>query len=834
MQALWVNKGTGMGVIFRLVFRFLVIVLVLAILGVLGVYYLASRSLPDYDKTIALVGPTAPIEIVRDTANVPHIFGQTNDDVFFGLGYAHAQDRLWQMATMRRTVQGRLSEVFGEKTLEVDILLRRLDLYNLAKSSVAAQDAASLAALEAYSKGINARIQEINENALGRGAPEMFLFDAPFAPWQPADSLAIQKLMALQLSGHLANEVLRAKTSLQIPFPDRLDDLLPNFPGDAVIDLPEYAAAMGTPYFQSAKTEPQHPLSPVRPYDLAGASNAFAAATSRSAAGGTLLANDPHLGLTAPSIWYLAHLELTSGGVIGGTIPGIPAVLVGRSDVLGWGLTSSYLDDQDVLMEEINPNNPEEYRTATGWATLTSRPTIINIKGGAPITLTLRWTRNGPVLPTTQYGLAEVTPTGHVPALQWTALSDNDPSFSSALRLMSARSVYDAIAGFEGYVSPPQNLTLVDQTQIAMKSIGAFPIRDAAHQTQGRMPALGWQPENQWKGMRPFSQTPEIVNPVGGILGNTNNKIVDAPFPDHMSFTWGDSQRIRRWERLMQDRQVHTRESFIEAQLDTVSFTAQSLLPLTGANLWFTGESAEKGTLERQRQDALKLLASWNGEMNEHLPEPLIYMAWMRALQDRLIRDELGPVADDFTKIEPLFIEKVFRNIDGAGVWCDVLQSSPIETCEQIARQSLDDALIWLGENFDRDPNALRWGDAHQATHDHPVLGKVPVLQYFVNIRQHTSGGDNTLMRGRTIGKGPNPYLNVHAAAYRGVYDFSDPDSSVFISSTGQSGHFLSRHYDDLGQLWRRGEYIQMSLDPNLARGAATGITIITPSQGQD
>ena len=221
MQALWVNKGTGMGVIFRLVFRFLVIVLVLAILGVLGIYYLASRSLPDYNKTIALVGPTASIEIVRDTANVPHIFGQTNDDVFFGLGYAHAQDRLWQMATMRRTVQGRLSEVFGEKTLEVDILLRRLDLYNLAKSSVAAQDAASLAALEAYSKGINARIQEINENALGRGAPEMFLFDAPFAPWQPADSLAIQKLMALQLSGHLANEVLRAKTSLQIPFPDR-------------------------------------------------------------------------------------------------------------------------------------------------------------------------------------------------------------------------------------------------------------------------------------------------------------------------------------------------------------------------------------------------------------------------------------------------------------------------------------------------------------------------------------------------------------------------------------------------------------------------------------
>lgn len=818
-----------MAVIFRWFIRLTVVCVILAVFAIMGVYYLALRSLPEYDKTIALAGPEASIEIVRDTANVPHIFAQSDHDVFFGLGYAHAQDRLWQMAIMRRTLQGRLSEVFGSKTADVDILMRRLDLYNLAKSSVAAQDDQSRAVLEAYAKGVNARITEINDNALGRGAPEMFLFDAPFAPWQPADSLGILKIMALQLSGHMANEVLRAQTSLQIPFPERLDDLLPNAPGDAVIDLPNYAAVMGTSDFQVAQTWQPSPLTPVQPYDLAGASNAFAAAPARSAAGGTILANDPHLGLTAPSIWYLAHLDLSTGGVIGGTLPGVPAILVGRSDQLGWGLTSSYLDDQDILMEEVNPENPNQYRTKDGWRDFVARPSIIAIKDQAPVTLTLRWTQNGPVLPTTQFDLADVTPAGHVPVLQWTALSANDPSFSSSRKLLAAQNVNDAIAAFATYRAPSQNLTLVDKTQIAMKTIGVFPIRDPNHTTQGRMPALGWRPENQWKGFKAFSQTPEIVNPVGGILGNTNNKIVDTAFPDHMSFNWGDSQRIRRWERLMQDRRVHTRESFIEAQLDTVSFTAQSLLPLIGANLWFTGAAAEQGTLERQRQEALKLLASWNGEMNEHLPEPLIYMAWMRALQDRLIRDELGPVADKFTKIEPLFIEKVFRNVDGSGQWCDILQSAPIETCETIARMALDDALIWLGENFDRDPNALRWGDAHQATHDHPVLGKVRLLHYFVNIRQHTSGGDNTLMRGRTIGKGPNPYLNVHAATYRGVYDFSDPNSSVFISSTGQSGHFLSRHYDDLGQLWRRGEYIQMSLDPDLARGAATGVTVITP-----
>lgn len=279
----------------------------------------------------------------------------------------------------------------------------------------------------------------------------------------------------------------------------------------------------------------------------------------------------------------------------------------------------------------------------------------------------------------------------------------------------------------------------------------------------------------------------------------------------------------------MQIRRVHTRDSFIEAQLDTVSFTARSLLPLIGADLWFTGEAAPEGTPERQRQRALDLLSSWNGEMNEHLPEPLIYAAWMRALMDRLIRDELGPMADEFIHPDPVFIERVFRDIDGAAVWCDIRQSTDQETCVDIARLALDDALVWIGDNYGTALESLRWGDLHQTTHNHRVLGDVPLLRYFVNIRQSTSGGDNTLLRGLTSGEGENPFENVHGAGYRGVYDFADPDSSVFVTSTGQSGHFLSRHYDDMAQLWRRGEYIPMSLDPDLARAAATGITILTP-----
>ncbi|WP_297775509.1 penicillin acylase family protein [uncultured Roseovarius sp.] len=807
--------------------------ILLAVLAVLGAYFLLSRSLPDYDTTLTVSGLAAPVEIVRDNANVPHILGQTDADSFFGLGYVHAQDRLWQMMTMRRTVQGRLSEIFGPRTVKIDSTLRRFDLYTLARQSVAAQDAETLAALKAYSDGVNARITEINREALGRGAPEQFLFNAPIAPWQPADSIALIKLMAVQLSSHLENEVLFARTSLALEDPDRLADIMPLAPGSGIAALPDYAALFpGANRSRMAQTSPEteDPLSPFKRRAFAGASNAFAAARSRSASGGTLLANDPHLGFSAPNIWYLARLNLTSGGVIGGTIPGIPAILTGRSARLGWAITSSYLDDQDLYIEEVNPDNANEYRTPEGWKPFRTTRSIIEIKDADPVTLTLRWTDNGPVLPGSHYDLAEVTPSGHVASLNWTALSPNDTTMSSTIGLMRAQSVQDAIDLSRLYIAPSQNLTLVDQSTIAMRTVGAMPRRDARHESEGRMPARGWLTENRWQGMLPFAANPEFVAPSGGILGNTNNKVVDRPFPMHVSHLWGDTQRVHRWRRLMQGREVHTRDSFIEAQLDTVSFTARSLLPLIGADLWFTGESAPEGTPERLRQRALAMLADWNGEMNEHLPEPLLYAAWMRALMDRLIRDDLGPLSREFDHPDPIFIERVFRNVDGAAAWCDVKQSAAVETCTDTARMALDDALIWISERYGKSLESLRWGDAHQATHDHPVLGDVPLLRHFVNIRQSTSGGDNTLLRGRTRGgDGPDPFHNVHGAGYRGVYDFADPDSSVFIIATGQSGHFLSRYYDNLSQLWRRGEYIPMSLDPDLARAAAVGITILRP-----
>ena len=819
---------------FKWLMRIATGLVVLVVLAVVLAWYLASRSLPDYDKRLRVEGLDAPVEIVRDNANVPHVFGKTEAATFFGLGYAHAQDRLWQMVMLRRTAQGRLSEVFGTQTLKIDTLMRRLGLYQAARDSVDVQDARTRAALRAYAAGVNARLDEINTRALGRGAPEMFLFDVAIAPWQPADSIAIVKLMAVQLSSNLAEEVLYARTSLALKDQARLADILPLAPGKGIAALPEYAALFpglkGAERRVAQADSARNPLSPFRGRDFAGASNAWAAAPKRSASGGTLLANDPHLGFTAPSIWYLARLQLADGGVIGGTIPGVPLVVVGRSARLGWGLTSSYMDDQDLYVEKLNPEDPAQYLTPDGYKPFRSERSIIRVKDAAPVTITLRWSENGPVLPGSQFDLASITPPGHVMALAWTALSKNDTSMTAAMNLMRAGSVREAIDAARFFVAPSQNLMLADKTTIAMKTIGAMPLRNPAHETRGRMPSRGWVKANRWPAMAPYAALPEFVSPRGGLLGNTNNKMVDRPFPMHVSYKWGDTQRIERWRKLMQSRKVHTRESFIEAQLDTVSFTARSLLPLIGRELWFTGEAAPEGTPERLRQRALNLLSEWNGDMDENRPEPLIYAAWMRALMERLIRDDLGPLADEFTHPDPVFIERVYRDIDGASAWCDIRQSTKRESCVDIARLALDDALVWIGETYGSDLESLRWGDAHQAAQDHPVLGRIPLLRYFVNIRQSTSGGDNTLMRGLTKGTGPNPYLNVHGAGYRGVYDFADPDSSVFIISTGQSGHFLSRYYDDLAQLWRRGEYIPMSLDPALARAAAVGVTVLNPA----
>ncbi len=809
----------------RALISFFLLVLVIAIIS----YNLASRSLPNYNQTLVSGKITDEVEIIRDSSNIPHIFSDNINDVFFGLGYAHAQDRFWQLNILRRSTQGRLSEIFGPKTLQFDELVRRLDIYNLARLSLEHQSEQTKSILKAYSKGINARIVEVNSKALGRGAPEMFLYPNEFAYWQPADSIAIFKLLALKMSGQISAEVTYAKASLILEDKQLLSALLPDASGKIITNLPYTQETSSKNFSNSNYKKKLKALFKLPSLELAGASNVFGATKERSAAGGTLIANDPHFELSAPSLFYLARLQLNQVGVIGASVPGTPIIISGRNEKLAWGITASYLDDQDIFIEEQNLSNPNLYRTEKGWAEFKTDEQYIKVKNSSDIKIKRKWTENGPVLPGSVFDLSSITPKNHLASLSWVGLTETDTTITSALNLMLSQNVRQGLIALEDFYSPSLNFLLVDHERMILKTAGKMPRRSPLNQTQGKMPSLGWKLENNWRGFWGYEANPAIISSPGDILGNTNNKITNQTFPQHVSHFWGDTQRILRWKKLMQNREVHTRESFIEAQLDTVSPTARSLLPIIGSELWYSQPMGEKGSIQRLRFDAVSMLASWNGEMNEHLPEPLIYSAWMKFLQKNLIEDELGQLSLRFNNINPIFIEKVFRNINGASKWCDIKHSNYQETCSEIALKSLDSALQWLQEKYGKNLNALRWGDAHEAFHRNETLGDIPILKYLTNIRQSTSGGNNTLMRGKSLGIGDEPFLNVHSAIYRGVYDFADPDSSVYVISTGQSGHFLSRHYDDLGNLWRRGEYVPMSLDPKLARGASIGITTISP-----
>ncbi len=817
--------------IFRWLVRLLGLAFVLAVGAVALAYYLAAHSLPQYDATWTLDRLERPVEIVRDSHAVPHIFGETDQDVFFGLGFAHAQDRLWQMTLMRRTVEGRLSEVFGQETVSIDHLMRALDLYGLAIAAVDRQSPEVRAELQAYADGVNAYLDLIQAEALGRGAPEFFLFPPRVAPWTPADSIAIQKLMAFQLTDMASREVLRAALSLRLP-EERVEDLMPRAPA-ATMALPDYAATLGPVRFAAAPPPvPAHPLSPIAPVGRAGASNAWAAAPARAAAAAPLLANDPHLPLYAPGFWMLARLELQDGGVIGGTIPGLPAVLIGRSNRLAWGLTTAYLDDQDLYIERLDPADPDRYQTPDGFQRFEARDTIIQVKDAPPVTRRLRWSRHGPVIPAPHYDAAAVTPEGHVATLRWTALTAEDRTVAAMLAMMRAGSIAEALSAGEDVLAPAQNIMLADRNGIAMKALGAAPIRSQSSVSLGRIPSAGWAAENDWTGFFDYATNPESTAPAGGVLANTNNRLTDLPYPRHWSFDWGDSHRIQRAERLLNGREFHTLDSFVEIQTDSISPAARALLPLIARNLWFQGEAAAEGTVERQRQIALEALAAWTGEMSEHSFEPLIYTAWIRELQRRLIVDDLGPLAAKRRTPIPIFLERVFRNVGGAAAWCDIRQSETVEDCESLARISLDAALLSLSETHGPRIESWRWGAAHQALHRHQALGRVPGLGWLVNIRQETPGGDHTLLRGAMRGFGAQPFTNVHASGLRMVVDFADPESSVIIAATGQSGHVFSRHYDDLSLIWRRLEYIPMTLDPTLARGGAVGVTRLRPAGG--
>ncbi|MBT4777030.1 MAG: penicillin acylase family protein, partial [Rhodobacteraceae bacterium] len=641
--------------IFRWSLRAFLVLLFIFIISISTSYYLIIRSIPEFNAEYSLDGLKDRVEITRDRSSIPHIIGSNDNDIFFGLGFVHAQDRLWQMMLMRRTSQGKLSEIFGQKTVKTDILMRELGIHQSAKKSLQIQDSDTLSALVAYSNGINRWIETVNKKALGRGAPEFFLFKKKISPWVPEDSIAVLNLLSFQLSANIQEEIIRALASERLNIKEYTLLFGDSPPKELKLSMDHSRIKKGV---KTTLNPLKNALQKNKDFQLnnkamGGASNVFAIGPTRSVSKSTLLANDPHLSLTAPSIWYLARLGLKSGDAIGATIPGIPSILSGRTDKTAWGITSAYVDDQDIFLEKLNPLNNNQYETEFGSLDFELNETIIKVKDSPDVTVTIKKTRNGPILSGNQFNIRSVVPEGYLASLSWTALSTKNTSLQAAIRIMKAQDVKGIVNAGSEFYAPAQNLVAIDKTTIAIKTIGKIPKRTAEHTTNAKTPSEGWISQNRWNGYFSYASNPENISPKSGTVINTNNRLVNSKFPNHITYDYGDTQRVIRLKKLISKRPIHTKESLIEYQQDIVSVTAQNILPIVANSLWAKKAKTTNHKFSTLEAKGLDLLANWTGEMSKYQTEPLIYVAWMRSLQMNIVQDELGKLSNQFQKFNP-------------------------------------------------------------------------------------------------------------------------------------------------------------------------------------
>jgi penicillin amidase len=362
---------------------------------------------------------------------------------------------------------------------------------------------------------------------------------------------------------------------------------------------------------------------------------------------------------------------------------------------------------------------------------------------------------------------------------------------------------------------------------------GRIPLRRIDSPSRGRLPTPGWIAAGDWQGFAPPEANPRVMRPASGAVANTNNRTADAAFPLNLTHRWGDAYRIIRLDRALSEREFHTRDSAQALQSDAVSEMARAVLPLIARDLWWSGASPPADETAARRARALDMLGDWNGEMSAHTPEPLIFAEWMRRLTLRLAEDELGPLVAQIEGPRPLFVERVFKDIDGAAIWCDVNKTPKRETCADIAALALDDALGTLAEAYGAAPEGWRWGEAHRGLHRNEVLTRNPITRVIADIEHEMSGGDHTLLRAQSRGTGETPHAAIHGAGFRMVVDFADPNASGFIIATGQSGHPLSRHYDDMSETWQRGDLVRMSLDPEDAEAGALGVSVLRRARAE-
>ncbi|MER3479812.1 MAG: penicillin acylase family protein [Meiothermus sp.] len=757
--------------------RFLGVVLGLLLLaGIVGFFWLRGATLPQHDGRLVLQGLTAPVEVLREPRGVVHIKAENKPDMFFALGVVHAQERLWQMEFQRRVGAGRLSEVLGKATLEQDKFLRTWGFYRAAEQAYRSISPEAKAAVDAYVAGVNAYLATHPPLPI-----EFRLLGFRPEPWRPADVMVWAKMMAYDLSGNWRGELQRYAWAAGGMSPARMVQLRPPYPEDAPtvlqsedLNLPPPAPKESEPartLLSLAHSLPNNLV--LAGDDKARASNNWVISGSRTTTGKPLLANDPHLGLGVPSIWFLVDLEAPGYHVVGSSFPGLPSVVIGRNDRVGWGVTTVGADVQDLYILEEAGNG---YRYKGGVEPFQTRTETIKVKGAPDVGLTVRESRYGPVIS----DVVKVAGTKPL-ALRWTALDPEDRTIEAFLGLGEAKNWAEFKAALSHYNAPSQNFVYADvDGNIGYMAPGKFPIRKPGH--SGYMPVPGdgnWD----WQGYLPQEEWPQVYNPKEGFIVTANNKVTAPGYPHTISLEWEEPYRAERIRQMILAKDKLSPEDMIAMQQDQKSLLYDAFRPVLET---LTPLSEAAGEWKTR-------LLQWDGVTRPDGREPSVFEAWYTELT-RLPQREVG---QEFWE-EPRYI---LSALGGNDPNCDQPETAFTESCADFAALALERALKRLG------PNIPTWGELHKATFKHQILTNVAPLRRFVD-RAVPHGGDRyTVNRGSYD---PASFNMTVGSSYRQILDFSDLERSLYIHPMGQSGSPLSGDFANLLPLWQRGEYVAM------------------------
>ncbi len=774
--------------------------------GALAYTYL-RRSVPSRRGTLRLGGLNATVEVIRDRWGVPHVFAQDLRDALFAQGFVHAQDRLWHMELARRLASGQLAEIFGPEALEADRLLRRVGLLRAAQAELSQTTPEGRAHLEAYAAGVNAFLQTVS----GRLPPEFLILRFRPRPWTTADSMAISKLTGWSLSGNWDTEIVRSWVVERLG-PEVAALVEPLYPAGLPVIVPPGAESrgLGLPVLDELREVEEFAGT------RGGGSNNWVIDGTRSTTGKPLLANDPHLALQMPSIWYSMHLKGGDLNVTGVSLPGVPGVVIGHNERIAWGITAAMADGDDLFLERLNPDNPRQYEYKGEWVDGELLREEILVRGREPVVEEVLVGRHGPIIspavPGETRALAMRTTVAEASqAIQAVAalnLASDWQAFREALRLWPSPSLNFVYADVDG--------------NIGYQMAGLVPVRARGH---GLVPSPGWTGEFEWTGFVPFDELPSTANPDSHYVVTANNKIVEDDYPHFLSGEYIDGYRAQRIVDLLAAKETHSTDDFRAIQADLYSIPGRELAEHMLA-LQPSSEDARR---------ALNFLRVWDGRLAADSVAATVVEAFFLDLLRRTLGEKLGPLADYFLSKE------VHPAIPDGGYFMRstswllrLLREQPADwfpgqTWHEVMEQSLADAVADLRRQLGDDMSRWTWGRIHYAPFEH-VLGRVRALRPIFNRGPVPIGGDmNTVANACYLGARPWGVYSF-VASFRQIIDLSDFNRSIAIIAGGQSGHPASRHYADMIGPWSRGEYHPMLFDRAEVERHAEGRLTLTPA----